>query len=363
MKKWQEMNRSTWGDGTHANAEVMIGPRRAYTEAQRDAANEECAHPVSLPSGSLESARLSAGGMCTGTVSEKETVGGVSSDPCKRVHQRLGDGSDITRLGCNADVGVKPEGDIANVVGNVGTDSRCRIPERVAVSTPDLFRSVEESRLDTDECSVGISDEDADSATPVPKPVIQDSGPMGSCWAFGPRVTSEEYAAWKQRQSRKPVAGSLSPLEYANGALSPVSEANNGWFQIEVTVDSGACDTVMPLSMCEGIDVIPSLASLRGMNYEVANGQLIPNLGERRCEIITPGSKRHKSITFQVADVHKPLLSVSSVASMGYECILNKDGGWLINRAAHEAIPLQRKGNMYVFTCWLRKSPFGRQGS
>ena len=130
-----------------------------------------------------------------------------------------------------------------------------------------------------------------------------------------------------------------------------------------MTVDSGACDTVMPLSMCEGIDVIPSLASLRGMNYEVANGQLIPNLGERRCEMITPGSKRHKSITFQVADVHKPLLSVSSVASMGYECILNKDGGWLINRAAHEAIPLQRKGNMYVFTCWLRKSPFGRQGS
>ena len=136
---------------------------------------------------------------------------------------------------------------------------------------------------------------------------------------------------------------------------------------MEVTVDSGACDTVMPLSMCEGIDVLPSLASLRGMKYEVANGQLIPNLGERRLEMLTPGSKSMKSITFQVADVHKPLLSISSVSDMGYECILNTNGGWLVNRTANECIPLVRKGNLYVFTCWVRKgrnrSPFGGPGS
>ena len=106
---------------------------------------------------------------------------------------------------------------------------------------------------------------------------------------------------------------------------------------MEVTVDSGACDTVMPLSMCEGISVVPSAASFKGMSYEVANGQRIPNLGERRMEMLTPGSRKHKSITFQVADVHKPLLSISSVSDMGYECILNQTGGWLMNRAAKEA--------------------------
>ena len=57
----------------------------------------------------------------------------------------------------------------------------------------DLCRSVEESRLDTDDGSVGIQDQDAISATPVPKPVIQDSGPMGKCWAFGTRVSEIEY--------------------------------------------------------------------------------------------------------------------------------------------------------------------------
>ena len=132
---------------------------------------------------------------------------------------------------------------------------------------------------------------------------------------------------------------------------------------MEVTVDSGACDTVMPLSMCEGINVHPSQTSIKGMNCEVANGQLIPNLGERRMEMLTPGSRKHKSITLQVADVHKPLLSISSVSDMGYECVLNKRGGWLINREAHEYIPLQGRGNLYVFTCWVRQNPFARQGS
>ena len=311
MKMWKEQNRSTWGDKSHSA--MMIGPMRPNTEAQTNAANERV--------------RLNE---------ESETAATLDTVPrFSRWGKRQQNNSEVK-----------------------------------AVSAHDPCGSVEESRLGTDEGSARRHDQEAEArATSMPKPIqdsdkqVADTPPTGSCWAFGPRVTSEEYAEWKQRQARKRVAGSLSPLEYANGALSPVSEANNGWFQIEVTVDSGACDTVMPLSMCEGIDVIPSLASLRGMNYEVANSQLIPNLGERRCEMITPGSKRHKSITFQVADVHKPLLSVSSVASMGYECILNKDGGWLINRAAHEAIPLQRKGNMYVFTCWLRKSPFGRQGS
>ena len=176
-----------------------------------------------------------------------------------------------------------------------------------------------------------------------------------------------EWRKRKTAESKSKIIGRLSPLEYANGALSPVSSTENGWIEMEVTVDSGACDTVMPLSMCEGIDVLPSLASLRGMKYEVANGQLIPNLGERRLEMLTPGSKSMKSITFQVADVHKPLLSISSVSDMGYECILNKNGGWLFNRTANECIPLVRKGNLYVFTCWVRKggsrSPFGGPGS
>ena len=53
---------------------------------------------------------------------------------------------------------------------------------------------------------------------------------------------------------------------------------------IEVTVDSGACDTVMPLSSCSSIPTVPSNQSKAGMSYEVAGGGKIPDLGEKRLD-------------------------------------------------------------------------------
>ena len=59
--------------------------------------------------------------------------------------------------------------------------------------------------------------------------------------------------------------------------ITPVDE----WIEIEVTVDSGACDTVMPAEWCKGIPIVHS-ATAHGEEYEVANGEAIPNLCERR---------------------------------------------------------------------------------
>ena len=53
---------------------------------------------------------------------------------------------------------------------------------------------------------------------------------------------------------------------------------------------------------------------------EVANGGHIHNLGEKRYEMMTVGSKISKRIVFQVADVHKPPLSISGCAEMGFDC-------------------------------------------
>ena len=56
-----------------------------------------------------------------------------------------------------------------------------------------------------------------------------------------------------------------------------------GWQEIEVTVDSGACDIVMPLSLCSDIPRHESEQQRSGMEHEVANGAIIRNEGERRC--------------------------------------------------------------------------------
>ena len=64
---------------------------------------------------------------------------------------------------------------------------------------------------------------------------------------------------------------------------------------------------------------MPSLASLRVMEYEVAIGQSIPNLGERRSLVWTKNATEVKRMVMQVTDVHKGLLSLSLCAAMGYE--------------------------------------------
>ena len=82
----------------------------------------------------------------------------------------------------------------------------------------------------------------------------------------------------------------LSPLSYTQKIMGMMGKATlsacspaEEWIEVELTADSGACDTVVPRKTTEVIPILTSLASLRGMEYEVANGQSIPNLGGRRC--------------------------------------------------------------------------------
>ena len=136
-------------------------------------------------------------------------------------------------------------------------------------------------------------------------------------------------------------------------AVTPPEE----WTELEVTVDSGACDTVMPMELCKGIPVMDSPGSKEGLEYEVANGAGLPNLGERRCLLMTVGSQKAKRIVFQVADVHKPLLSISRCADMGFMCVLGNLGGYLRDEVTGERIPLQRRDNLYILRTWVRADP------
>ena len=124
-------------------------------------------------------------------------------------------------------------------------------------------------------------------------------------------------------QRSRPPTGGLSVLNYSKGCLSAATiqaSGSSGWVMLELTADSGACDSVMPRTgPCEGIRIWPSLQSERGLSYEVANGQELPCLGERRLEVATEGSGILRAMAIQVADVHKPLLSLSRCADAGYD--------------------------------------------
>ena len=157
--------------------------------------------------------------------------------------------------------------------------------------------------------------------------------------------------------------GGLCPLDYTQASkacLSPVSSASEEWVEVELTADTGACDTVIPISMLSQIPIVPSQQSIMKLMYEVANGAEIENLGERRCEMWTEGASGTRSIAMQVADVHKGLLSLSRCADMGFESRFGKAYGCLIDSVSGEVIPLERRGNLYMLKCWVRAAPFGR---
>ena len=46
--------------------------------------------------------------------------------------------------------------------------------------------------------------------------------------------------------------------------------------------------------------------------------------------MITIGSRSCKRIVFQAADVHKPLLSISGCADMGFDCFLGDKSGFYL---------------------------------
>ena len=88
--------------------------------------------------------------------------------------------------------------------------------------------------------------------------------------------------------------------------------------------------------------------SRSGFECEVAIGEGLINMEERRCFMMTENSNTMKRIALQFADVHKPLRSVSRFAYQGYEYTIGKLGGVLRDVDTGDLIPLHRPDNLYV---------------
>lgn len=130
----------------------------------------------------------------------------------------------------------------------------------------------------------------------------------------------------------QPAAGLIILQQVKRPAIRTVKSPDE-WIEMEITVDSGACVTVMPRSLCDGISILQNRLSREVVEYEVANGAHIPNFGKGRCDIMALGSRSCKRIVFQVADVHKSLLSISGCADIGFDCNLGDKGGYLLDKA------------------------------
>ena len=130
---------------------------------------------------------------------------------------------------------------------------------------------------------------------------------------------------------------------------------------IKVTADSGAVDHVAPESFAKSTPLKATRASSSGMYYTAANGTKIKNKGEKHIKGFTR-EQTPIDMTWQVADVKKPLASIGKICDNDNVAIFTKNGGvivpsWvakepLANISKERDLPrmsLERKGGIYTF--------------
>ena len=135
------------------------------------------------------------------------------------------------------------------------------------------------------------------------------------------------------------------------------------WQPITMMVDSGASDTVMHPKEIPNAELVPSAGSKVGLEYEVANGQAIHNLGEKKLSVIPHGSQTLKGMTVQCAEVHRSLLSVAQCVDHNNMVVFDTEGSYILDKATGECTPLVREGNVFNRRVWAKPADTSGNGN
>ena len=125
-----------------------------------------------------------------------------------------------------------------------------------------------------------------------------------------------------------------------------------------MAVDSGASETVIGEDMVATADLRESEGSRRGVEYKVANGDSIPNLGEKRFSAwSTEGVGRN--IKAQVCSVQQGLLSVRKLVDAGHRVVFEPSGSYIEDVKTYERMHLKDKNGMFFLKMWTKNSGGG----
>ena len=123
-----------------------------------------------------------------------------------------------------------------------------------------------------------------------------------------------------------------------NDMIMPVGDWQD--VDINIALDSGACNHVLDAEDVPGYRVVESPGSRRGQNFIVGNGAGLPNEGQVHLNLEVPVGDEGRGplqSTFQVADgMCKPLMSVAKVCDAGYACLFTKTGASVLDQSKRE---------------------------
>ena len=97
----------------------------------------------------------------------------------------------------------------------------------------------------------------------------------------------------------------------------------------------------------------------------VGNGERVPNEGQIRLRMEAAGPDGRPmpvQSTFQVAEINRPLMSVSKICDQGFTCVFTKDGAQILDRHQKSVCQFGRSHGLYVGKMKVKQpEPFTRQ--
>ena len=133
------------------------------------------------------------------------------------------------------------------------------------------------------------------------------------------------------------------------------------YYPRNVILDSGASDHVASKADIPGQTVVPSVGSKARRSYVDASGHPILNQGESTVAIRLPaGGDRTNDgqATFQVADVSRPLLSVSKICEKGNDVLCRKDAAYVLDSQANIVAKFEKRNGLYYATLALKNPKY-----
>ena len=130
-------------------------------------------------------------------------------------------------------------------------------------------------------------------------------------------------------------------------------EESPEWEVLEMAVDSGASESVVSDEMLASVTTVEGEAMKKGVQYEVADGTLIPNLREKKFIAVSDNGVA-RQMRAQVCDVNKALLSVHRVVQAGNRVVFAASGSYVEDEQTGETMELIEKGGMYMLKLWAK---------
>jgi hypothetical protein len=184
-----------------------------------------------------------------------------------------------------------------------------------------------------------------------------------------PRASDHaEFHSGEEHETSSPTDRAIFPLTIEQGeshtdvplhSVGWKDESHPMWVRIRTVMDSGAADSVAPPTLAPQVEITESPGSRRGQCYVSASAGRMPNMGQKVLNIQTNEGK-DTTVLYQIAEVSRPLTSVSATCDRGNWVVYTPEGGFIHNCQTQERTYFERKGGIYELDLWIRDE--GNQG-